>query len=173
MQLHHHVLPSGRQVGLVLLAAATSVLAACTAPKIPDPAPTKEEVPFLGQQLTQQEITRLRQQVEGQRATLRLGWENDQRACYQRFWVDACLKQERRTFLAQDLVLQKQGVELNRQDRRLKEIDRQLRLADKAREAAAQSAPAPQAARPGLPSWAADAPQQPVSVIPKPATPSP
>lgn len=171
MPFRSHFLLPARQAGAVLCILSAAALAACTPPKIPDPTPTPEEVLFLGRQLTQQDIAQLHQQVKGQRANLRQGWEADKRNCYQRFWVDACLKQQRRDYLAQDLVLQKQEVELNRQDRRLQEIDRQLRLQQKAHEAAAQSAPVPQAARPGLPGWAADAPQQPVSAVRAPATP--
>ena len=38
------------------LAAAAVMLAACTPPTFPSNTPTKEEVPFLGQQMTQEQI---------------------------------------------------------------------------------------------------------------------
>lgn len=104
------------------------VLAACTAPVFPDNTPTKAEVPFLGAQLTQQEIATWAAQIAQQRQTYDKQWVEAKKACYQRFFVNACLHQALEAHRRQSAVLRKQDIELNRQRRFLQEIDRQLRL---------------------------------------------
>ena len=107
-------------------------LAACSAPVLPDPKPTVQEVPFLGQQLTQQQIADWREAVSARRSQLQTDLVEQKKDCYQRFFTNTCLQKSQRNYRAQETVLHKQEIELNRQDRLLKEIDRQLRLQGKA-----------------------------------------
>ncbi len=103
-------------------------LTACSAPVFPDNKPTKSEVPFLGTQLTQEAINSWSLKVDQQRQKYKTQWSNTKRSCYQRFFVNACLRKALETYRKQTSVLRKQNIELNRQRRVLQEIDRQLRL---------------------------------------------
>lgn len=112
---------------------AVSALAstACTPPTLPDKTPTKEEVPFLGQQLTQEQIAQWREKVSQQRGLLQQRWEREKVECYQRFAVNACLRKSRQQYVLEEAVFRKQELELNRQSRVLTEIDKQLRLRER------------------------------------------
>lgn len=127
--LHLHQLQ--RSFASALMLAVCMLATACTPPTLPNPTPTKEEVPFLGQQMTQEQIAQWRQQVSTQRAQNQQTWSEEKQACYQRFAVNACLRKGRRHFLQKEAVLRKQDIELNRQSRVLTEIDKQLRLKEK------------------------------------------
>ena len=120
--------------------AALAFLAGCTAPKLPSLQPTVEEVPFLGQQLTQEQIVEWRNKVEQRRQVVESRHAAEKVACYQRFFVNRCLADSRSTYRMEDSVLRKQGLELNRQERMLQEIDRQLRIQQNAQEATAAAA---------------------------------
>ena len=68
------------------------LLAACSFPTLPDSRPTVQEVPFLGQQMTQEQISTRRAEVVASRATLRQELAQDKAACYARhavleYWV--------------------------------------------------------------------------------------
>ena len=117
---------------LALVCVCSLVLAGCSAPVLPDPKPTVQEVPFLGKQLTQQQIAEWREKVASQRNQLQATLLEQKKACYQQFFTNACLQSSQRSYRTQEAVLRKQEIELNRQDRALKEIDRQLRLQEKA-----------------------------------------
>ena len=116
------------------------LLAACSFPTLPDSRPTVQEVPILGQQMTQEQISTRRAEVAASRATLRQELAQDKAACYARFLVNRCLRQHQDAFTQRDHVYQLQDIELNRQERALKDIDTQLRLQHKAAQAAAQAA---------------------------------
>ena len=116
---------------LALVCVCSLVLAGCSAPVLPDPKPTVQEVPFLGKQLTQQQIADWREKVDAQRNQIQAELAEQKRACYQRFFTNACLQSSQRNYRMQEAVLRKQDIELNRQDRLLKDIDRQLRLQEK------------------------------------------
>ncbi|MDO5654092.1 MAG: hypothetical protein Q4G39_08310 [Brachymonas sp.] len=118
-------------------------LAACSAPPLPNNTPTKEEVPFLGQQMTQEQINQWRDQIDTKRQTLQQTLSAQKQDCYQRFFVNACLNKSIDAYRAQDRVLRLQENELARQERVLTGIDRQLRLQEKAQppQPAASKAP--------------------------------
>lgn len=114
---------------LTTLVAATAV-AACTPLPIPDWKPTQEEVPFLGQKLSQAQLDQWMDRVQQQRTALQQKASAERTVCYQRFFVNHCLEQSRAAFLRQDFVLRKQELELNRQQRVLNEEIRQQRVRD-------------------------------------------
>ena len=116
----------------ICLSAMAVLLAGCSAPVLPQPTPAAHEVPFLGKQLTQQQIAEWREKVASQRNQLQATLLEQKKACYQQFFTNACLQSSQRSYRTQEAVLRKQEIELNRQDRALKEIDRQLRLQEKA-----------------------------------------
>ncbi len=122
--------------GLVALA----FLAGCTPPKLPSLQPTVEEVPFLGQQLTQEQIAEWRDKVAQRRQAIEARHAAEKVECYQRFFVNRCIAESRSTYRMEASVLRKQDLELNRQERLLKEIDRQLRIQQNAQDAAAAAA---------------------------------
>lgn len=107
---------------------AMCVFSACSAPIFPNNTPTKAEVPFLGDQLTQAEIKIWTAQITQQSQDHTQQWSKAKRACYQRFFINACLHNALATYRAQSAILNKQKIELNHQRRALQEIDRQLRL---------------------------------------------
>lgn len=115
----------------ICLSAMAVLLAGCSAPVLPQPTPAAHEVPFLGKQLTQQQIADWREKVDAQRNQMQTEFAEQKRACYQRFFTNACLQSSQRNYRMQEAVLRKQDIELNRQDRLLKEVDRQLRLQEK------------------------------------------
>lgn len=123
-------------VGLVALA----FLAGCTPPKLPTLVATVEEVPFLGQQLTQEQIAEWRDKVARHRAAIEARHATEKVECYQRFFVNRCLAESRTAYRLEESVLRKQDLELNRQERLLKEIDRQLRIQQNAQDAASAAA---------------------------------
>lgn len=114
-----------------MAAGAAMLLSACESMPLPDLTPTQEEVPFLGQQLTQAQIAEWRARVEQQRSEMQSAAQAERVACYQHFFVNSCLEDSRRKFLQQHAVLRKQQLELNRQERVLREVDRQLRVQQK------------------------------------------
>lgn len=107
------------------------MLAACTPPKFPDTTPTKEEVPFLGQQMTHEQIGQWLAKVAAQRAQLQQTLQAQKVECYQRFFVNTCLRQSQQSYQRQAAILRKQEIELRRQERVLVEIDKQLRLKER------------------------------------------
>ena len=113
------------------LAAACLALAACSTPKFPDPVPTKEEVPFLGQQMTQEQIGQWQERISAQRAQLEQTHYQQKVECYQRFFVNTCLRKHQQAYQLREAVLRKQEIELRRQERVLTEIDKQLRLKER------------------------------------------
>ena len=113
------------------LAAACLVLTACAAPKFPDPVPTKEDVPFLGQQMTQEQIGQWQDRISAQRAQLEQTHYQQKVECYQRFFVNTCLRKHQQAYQLREAVLRKQEIELRRQERVLTEIDKQLRLKER------------------------------------------
>lgn len=142
MQIFRHI---PVRVALAVSGLAIVALSGCTPPPLPNLQPTQEEVPFLGQQLTQEQISQWQEQVEVRRRAILARHASEKVACYQRFFVNRCLAESRSTYLLEEQVLRKQQLELNRQERVLKEIDRKLRIQQNAQEAAA--APAAAASR--------------------------
>lgn len=122
---HHSALRAAAATAMLGLG---GLLAACTPPKFPDTAPTKEEVPFLGQQMTQEQINRWLAQIAAQRAQLQQQLHEQKVACYQRFFVNTCLRTNQQAHQEKMAVLRKQEIELRRQERVLIEVDKQLRL---------------------------------------------
>ena len=110
------------------LAAAAVMLAACTPPTFPSNTPTKEEVPFLGQQMTQEQIGQWLERVATERAQLQQTLSGQKEQCYQRFFVNTCLRQSQQAYQEKAAVLRKQEIELRRQERVLIEVDKRLRL---------------------------------------------
>lgn len=123
--LYHFALRAAAATAMLGLG---GLLAACTPPKFPDTAPTKEEVPFLGQQMTQEQINRWLAQIAAQRAQLQQQLHEQKVACYQRFFVNTCLRTNQQAHQEKMAVLRKQEIELRRQERVLIEVDKQLRL---------------------------------------------
>ncbi|MDO4794574.1 MAG: hypothetical protein Q4A28_01340 [Brachymonas sp.] len=131
-QRHHSAL---RAVAVTAALSLAGLLAACTPPTFPDPAPTKEEVPFLGQQMTHAQIGQWLAKVAAQRAQLQQTLQAQKMGCYQRFFVNTCLRQSRQSYQQQAAILRKQEIELRRQERVLVEIDKQLRLKERGQSA--------------------------------------
>lgn len=132
-QLLHR--PALRSAAVTAALGLAGLLAACTPPKFPDPAPTKEEVPFLGQQMTHAQISQWLAKVAAQRAQLQQTLQAQKVECYQRFFVNTCLRQSQQSYQQQAAILRKQEIELRRQERVLVEIDKQLRLKERAQSA--------------------------------------
>lgn len=120
-----------RAVALTAALGLAGMLAACTPPKFPDTTPTKEEVPFLGQQMTHEQIGQWLAKVAAQRAQLQQTLQAQKVECYQRFFVNTCLRQSQQSYQRQAAILRKQEIELRRQERVLVEIDKQLRLKER------------------------------------------
>ena len=116
----------------ICLSAMAVLLAGCSAPVLPQPTPAAHEVPFLGKQLTQQQIAEWREKVASQRNQLQATLLEQKKPATSRFLPMPAFKAGSRSDRTQEAVLRKQEIELNRQDRALKEIDRQLRLQEKA-----------------------------------------
>lgn len=108
------------------------LLTACTPPVMPSNVPTKEEVPFLGQQMTQEQINQWLAQIAEQRTQLQQALSGEKEQCYQRFFVNTCLRKSRQAYEQKAAVLRKQEIELRRQERVLIEVDKQLRLKERA-----------------------------------------
>ena len=123
--LYHSALRAAAATAMLGLG---GLLAACTPPKFPDTVPTKEEVLFLGQQMTQEQINRWLAQIAAQRAQLQQQLHEQKVACYQRFFVNTCLRTNQQAHQEKMAVLRKQEIELRRQERVLIEVDKQLRL---------------------------------------------
>ena len=121
-------LPCKSLAVLGALALVYGAITGCTAPKLPEKTPTKEEVPFLGQQMTQEQITQWHARISGVREQLQQDLRTGKADCYQRFFVNACLRNRLQEFREKEAILRKQEIELYRQDRVLTEIDKQLRL---------------------------------------------
>ena len=121
-------LPCKSLAALGALALVYGAITGCTAPKLPEKTPTKEEVPFLGQQMTQEQITQWHARISGVREQLQQDLRTGKADCYQRFFVNACLRNRLQEFREKEAVLRKQEIELYRQERVLTEIDKQLRL---------------------------------------------
>ena len=113
---------------LGILALVCGAITGCTAPKLPEKTPTKEEVPFLGQQMTQEQITQWHTRISSVREQLQQDLRTGKADCYQRFFVNACLRDRLQEFREKESILRKQEIELHRQERVLTEIDKQLRL---------------------------------------------
>lgn len=120
--------------------AALTALAGCTPPKLPSLQPTADEVPFLGQQLTQEQIAEWRNKVEQRRQANETRHAAEKVACYQRFFVNRCIAESLNAYRIEESMLRKQHLELNRQERLLKELDRQLRIQQNTQDAAAAAA---------------------------------
>lgn len=121
---------------VAILLASAGMLAGCSTPPLPDKAPTVQDVPFLGQQLTQPQIDEWHGRVAARREALNATLAQEKTECYRRFLVNRCLRESQNRYRLHDQVLRKQDAELNRQERLLREVDRQLRLQQKARESA-------------------------------------
>lgn len=121
-------LPCKNLAVLGALALVYGAITGCTAPKLPEKTPTKEEVPFLGQQMTQEQITQWHARISGVREQLQQDLRTGKADCYQRFFVNACLRNRLQEFREKEAILRKQEIELYRQERVLTEIDKQLRL---------------------------------------------
>ena len=115
----------------VWFAAVCLALTACSTPQFPDPAPTKEEVPFLGQQMTQEQIGQWQDKISAERAQLEQTFYRQKVDCYQRFFVNTCLRKQELAYRKKESALRKQEIELRRQERVLTEIDKQLRLKER------------------------------------------
>lgn len=123
-----HSLPYRSPAALGALVLICGAITGCTAPKLPEKTPTKEEVPFLGQQMTQEQITQWHARISGVREQLQQDLRTGKADCYQRFFVNACLRNHLQEFREKEAILRKQEIELYRQERVLTEIDKQLRL---------------------------------------------
>ncbi|MFV0601433.1 MAG: hypothetical protein ACK5NE_06390 [Brachymonas sp.] len=123
-----HSLPCRSPAALGALVLICGAITGCTAPKLPEKTPTKEEVPFLGQQMTQEQITQWHARISGVREQLQQDLRTGKADCYQRFFVNACLRNRLQEFREKEAILRKQEIELYRQERVLTEIDKQLRL---------------------------------------------
>jgi hypothetical protein len=121
-------LPCKNLATLGALVLAYGAITGCTAPKLPEKTPTKEEVPFLGQQMTQEQITQWHVRISGVREQLQQDLRTGKTDCYQRFFINACLRNRLQEFREKEAILRKQEIELYRQERILTEIDKQLRL---------------------------------------------
>ena len=121
------------KLGLWCAAVGMAMMAGCTPIKMPDWTPTPQEVPFLGQKLSQAQITDLRSQVQAKRTALQQTARSEREQCYQKFLVNNCLENSRNRFFEQDMVWRKQEAELNRQERALSEIERQQRVQESLR----------------------------------------
>ena len=119
---------AGRVLCAILCAIAGVPLTACTPPVMPSNVPTKEEVPFLGQQMTQEQIGQWLERVATERAQLQQTLSEQKEQCYQRFFVNTCLRQSQQAYQEKAAVLRKQEIELRRQERVLIEVDKRLRL---------------------------------------------
>ena len=128
-QLRHR--SAWRAFAVTAVLGLAGILAACTPPKFPDTTPTKEEVPFLGQQMTHEQIGQWLVKVAAQRAQLQQTLQAQKAECYQRFFVNTCLRQSQQSYQRQVAILRKQEIELRRQERVLVEIDKQLRLKER------------------------------------------
>ena len=122
---------AGRVLCAILRAIAGVPLTACTPPVMPSNVPTKEEVPFLGQQMTQEQINQWLARIAEQRTQLQHTLSGEKEQCYQRFFVNTCLRKSRQAYQQKAAVLRKQEIELRRQERVLIEIDKQLRLKER------------------------------------------
>ena len=96
----------------ICLSAMAVLLAGCSAPVLPQPTPAAHEVPFLGKQLTQQQIAEWREKVASQRNQLQATLLEQKKACYQQFFTNACLQSSQRSYRTQEAVLRKQEIEL-------------------------------------------------------------
>ena len=63
-----------------------------------------------------------------QRAQLQQTLSEQKEQCYQRFFVNTCLRQSQQAYQEKAAVLRKQEIELRRQERVLIEVDKRLRL---------------------------------------------
>ena len=122
------LLPNQCPAALGALLLVCGAITGCTAPKLSEKTPTKEEVPFLGQQMTQEQITQWHTRISSVREQLQQDLRTGKTDCYQRFFVNACLRDRLQEFLEKESILRKQEIELHRQERVLTEIDKQLRL---------------------------------------------
>lgn len=132
---HSRHCPALRAVAVTVVLGLAGLLAACTPPKFPDTTPTKEEVPFLGQQMTHEQIGQWLAKVVAQRAQLQQTLQAQKMECYQRFFVNTCLRQSQQSYQQRAAILRKQEIELRRQERVLVEIDKQLRLKERVQSA--------------------------------------
>lgn len=80
------------------------------------------------------------QLIEAKRAHVEAGFDQDRAACYQRFWVNTCVREAkaRRRVLMEDL--RRQEISVNDEQRRLRGGEQQLRIDERQSEQALQEA---------------------------------